>query len=69
MTIAELMEHLTRYPSHLPVKILLSEVLVQDTDTNGKATSDFYPLILCESDAIEADRVLFNGNHVLIESK
>ena len=59
----ELQDILARYPDHLPVMILLAEVCWQDGD-DPAVTLDLEP-----SDALEADRVIYEGGFLLIESK
>ena len=64
MTNAELIAELSRYPSHVPVKVLLSEVIPFSPETGSEA-----PIMLCPEDAIEADTVIYEGAFILIESK
>lgn len=67
MTNGELIDELSRYARHLPVKVLLSEVC-GTMDADGKFMDDAVQ-ILSPSDAIEADHVTHEGAFLLIESK
>lgn len=63
MTVSDLIAELQRYPGHLPVKLLLSEVMYQPGETDARS------IYLTDMDAIEADVVRFEGTFVLVESK
>lgn len=67
MTASDLIAELQRYPGHLPVKILLSEVIGGNDDSGN--FNDELVQVLTPADAIEADRVIFEGTYLLIESK
>lgn len=58
VNVADLIAELSKYPAYLPVKVLLSSVVVG---------GDHEPL--SEGDALEADVVRPGGNHVLIVSR
>lgn len=62
MNVADLIAELSKYPDHLPVKVLLSTVIIS-------GDHEPYEEPLCENDAIEAEVVRPGGNHVLIVSK
>jgi methanogenic corrinoid protein MtbC1 len=66
MNVEQVIEELSKYPRHLPVKVLLSEVYggYVDGQFNDEICMD-----LCPEDAIEADYVRYEGQFVLIESK
>ena len=66
MNVREVIEELSKYPQHLPVKVLLSEVYGGYCD--GQFVDDLV-MDLCPEDAIEADYVRYEGQFVLIESK
>lgn len=67
MTVSDLIDELSRMPQYLPVKVLLSEIIGTYDDT-GKFRDD-KAVVLGEGDAIEADTVRHEGNHVLIRSR
>lgn len=64
MNVRDLIDELSRLPPHLPVKVLLSEVIMLPQE-GGEP----YEVTLSAEDAIEADRVRYEGNHILIESR
>lgn len=64
MSVADLIAELTQYPPHLPVRVVLSEVVMLPQEGG-----DPYRQPLTKDDAIEADNVRHEGNHILIESK
>ena len=66
MTVGELITELARYPSGLPVKIVLSEIVGGHDDT-GRFNDELVQ-VLDIGDALEARAVVFEGTHVLIES-
>ena len=60
MNASQLIEELKRLPGHLPVRVCLSEVVLD---------GDGILMLSSDCDAIEADVVIHEGNHILIESK
>lgn len=67
MTVADLIDELKKYSPHLPVKVMLSEVYGGFNDS-GEFVDDMR-IPLTKEDALDADVVRHEGNHVLIESK
>jgi hypothetical protein len=63
VTVADLIAELQRYPGHLPVKVAISEVACPNE------SGDIRFHFLTRDDAIEAEAVVFEGTHVLLESK
>ena len=59
MTVADVIAELQRYPQHLPVRVLVSSVIVCDETGEGE-------IHLSEFDATEATDVRFEGGHVLV---
>jgi hypothetical protein len=61
VNIADLIAELSRYPGHMPVKVVLSEVitLTELGEFDGP---------LCDEDSIIAAEVVHKGDHILIRS-
>jgi hypothetical protein len=64
VSVADLIEELKKYPPYIPVKVLTSHVIT-GPESGGEAVE----IDLGPEDALEADVVIFEGSHVLIESK
>lgn len=64
MSVADLIEELKKYPPHIPVKVLLSSVI-----TGPESGGEPVQINLGPEEALEAGAVIFEGNHVLIESR
>lgn len=64
MNVRDVISELQQYPPHMPVKIVISSVMMPPSNEHGP-----YEAPLSRDDAMEADRVTHQGNHVLIESK
>lgn len=70
MTVAELVDRLSRMPQTATVKVLLSEVWGVMREKDGSyAINDEQSMPLDWTDAAEADIVTWEGSYVLIESK
>jgi hypothetical protein len=67
MTNGELIEELSRYARHLPVKVVIS-TFYGAYDATGQFVDDL-EIDLSPEDAIEASHVTHGGNFLLIESK
>ena len=63
MTVGDLIEELGKHPRWAPVRVLTSHCWA------GVPEGEPTPIELSPEDALEADVVIFEGNHVLIESK
>lgn len=62
MTAAEIIAELQKFPPHLPVRVVTTEVYHADELGESQIT-------LCEEDATEADFVSYQGTHILIQGK
>lgn len=62
MTVAELIQELQAYPAAKQVKVMLSSVAMVDEMGD-------HEIGLNDDDAMDADRVLSMGSHVLIRSR
>jgi hypothetical protein len=67
MNNGDLIDELSRYPRHLPVKVVISEIYGAQ-DLAGDF-NDEYRIELNREDAIEAEAVVHEGAFLLIESK
>lgn len=67
MNNGDLIDELSRYPRHLPVKVVLSEIC--GGGDAQEINDDAPPIKLCKEDAIEAAFVTHEGAFLLIESK
>ena len=62
----ELIEELSKYPKHFPVRVFVSSVLMPSKGPNG---IDNWLIYSRNLDAREAVTVIHEGNHLLIESE
>lgn len=67
MNVRDLIDELSKYPPHMPVRVTLSEICGGFND-KGEFRDDMV-IPLGREEAIEADRVTHQGNHILIESR
>lgn len=67
MNVRDLMDELSRYPPHMPVKVLIP-VIYGAYGQDGQFKDD-REIVLSVDDATEAYTVRHQGNHVLIEGK
>lgn len=67
MNVRDLIDELSKYPPHMPVRVTLMEIY-GGYDDSGEFRDDMV-IPLGKEEAIEADRVSHEGNHVLILSR